>query len=125
MQYIGTDIIEISRIKNAVTNRGDRFLQRVFTGREIELYRDHLPSLAARFAAKEAVIKALDAANRGINFKDIEILAGPNGRPEIFLHGAALKLSHSLKIGRFAVSLSHSRNYAIAMVIGEIPQTSM
>jgi len=68
MQHIGIDIIEIPRIKKALDEWGEKFLRRVYTGREIELYQNQTPSLAARFAAKEAVMKALNTANRGISF---------------------------------------------------------
>ncbi len=117
MQHIGIDIIEISRIEQAIARWGDRFLKRVFTGREIELYRKHPSSLAARFAAKEAVMKALDAANKGIGFRDIEVLAGPSGKPLLQLYGSAQKLAAELGITDFTVSLSHSRSYAVAMTL--------
>jgi holo-[acyl-carrier protein] synthase len=119
MLFIGIDIIEISRIEGAIAGWGDKFLYRVYTEREIEMYGEKLQSLAARFAAKEAVIKAIDAAGRGISFKDIEILTGPGGKPFVQLHGSAQKLAKPLGIIRFNVSLSHSRCYAVAMVMGE------
>ena len=119
MQYIGTDIIEISRIEKAIRRWGDRFLLRIYTNREIKLYQKHPSSLAARFAAKEAVIKALDASNRGISLRDIEVISSPNGKPVVRLHGSAKKLAAKLGITDFAVSLSHSRDNAIAVAIAE------
>jgi holo-[acyl-carrier protein] synthase len=121
MQYIGTDIIEISRIEKAIERWGDRFLQRIYTNREIKLYQKHPSSLAARFAAKEAVIKALDASNQGVSLRDIEIISSPNGKPLVRLHGSARKLATKLGITDLAVSLSHSRDNAIAVAIAELP----
>ena len=119
MLFIGIDIIEINRIADAIAVWGDKFLYRVYTEREITMYGEKSQSLAARFAAKEAVIKALDAAGKGISFKDIEILHGPGGKPVVRLHGTAQKLADNLKIACFNVSLSHSRDNAVAVVIGE------
>ena len=121
MQHIGTDIIEISRIEKAIRRWGDRFLRRIYTNREIKLYQKHPSSLAARFAAKEAVIKALDASNRGISLRDIEVISSPNGKPVVQLHGPAKQLAAKLGITGFTVSLSHSRDNAIAMAIAETP----
>jgi holo-[acyl-carrier protein] synthase len=119
MLYIGIDIVEISRIEEALAGWGDKFLHRVYTPREIEMYRGTPQSLAARFAAKEAVIKALDASGEGISFKDIEILTVPGGKPSVRLYGSAQQLAQKLQITRLNVSLSHSRNDAVAMVVGE------
>lgn len=117
MQHIGIDIIEISRIEQAIRHWGDRFLQRVYTNREINLYRKKAASLAARFAAKEAVMKALDTGDKGIGFRDIEIISGPNGKPVVKLHGPAKRLATELGIVNLAVSLSHSRDNAAAVAI--------
>jgi len=117
---IGTDIIEISRIEKAIANFGDKFLHRVYSEREIKLYGKQLPSLAARFAAKEAVMKVLNAGGKGIGFHDIEILSEPDGKPFVEMHGTALKLARSQGIAEIAISLSHSRDNAVAMAIGEM-----
>lgn len=117
MQHIGTDIIEISRIEEAIERWGDRFLRRVYTTREIELYRKRPASLAARFAAKEAVMKALDTPNWGIGFRDIEVITGPKGKPIVEIHGPAKKLAGELHVINLDVSLSHSRDNAIAVAI--------
>ena len=117
--FIGIDIIEINRIEQAVKEQGDKFLNRVYTKREIEKYAGLHQSLAARFAAKEAVIKAMDTAGEGISYKNIEVLAEPGGKPVIILHQKAKTLAESAGITGFSVSLSHSDNYAVAMVIGE------
>jgi holo-[acyl-carrier protein] synthase len=119
MIYIGVDIIEISRIEEAVRTWGEKFLRRVYTKREIELYGKNYSSLAARFAAKEAVIKALEAAGEGISFKDIEIIEKSGGKPDIKLHGKVKDMARDLGVIHFYISLSHSRNNAIAFVVGE------
>lgn len=119
MQYIGVDIIEIARIKQAIARRGEDFLRRVYTEPEIQLYRSKPASLAARFAGKEAVLKAIGTQNKGIGWKDIEILADHNGKPVVHLYRKAEAQAHSLNLSNLAISLSHSREYAIAFVVGE------
>ena len=117
MQYVGVDIIEISRIAEAIDEWGERFLRRVYTEAELALCRGQAPSLAARFAAKEAVVKALGKTDRGIGWKDIEVLAEPGGRPEVKLHGRAAEVAAELGVTRLAISLSHSRDNAVAFVV--------
>ena len=118
MQHIGVDIIEIERVAEAIERWGERFLRRVFTPAELAAYRGHTPSLAARFAAKEAVVKALGKTG-GITWHDIEILAAADGQPGVTLHGRARKLADELGLAGLAISLSHSRDYAVAVVLGE------
>jgi len=118
MHLIGIDIIEIARLEKAIARRGEGFLKRVYTDSELKLYRQKLPSLAARFAAKEAVIKALGKPS-GISLKDIEILADPNGKPLANLHGKAQSQAKEMGLKSLAISLSHSREYAIAFASGE------
>ncbi len=117
VQHIGVDIIEISRIEEAVRTSGQRFLERIYTTEEIAAYENKLPSLAARFAAKEAVIKALDAP--GISPRDIEVLSAPDGKPLLSLSGKAKKKAEMLGIASLEISLSHSREYAVAFVSGQ------
>ena len=119
MQAIGIDIIEIPRIKAAISRQGEDFIRRIYTDAEIKAYRWKLPSLAARFAAKEAVIKALGKATAGAKLKDIEILADDKGKPLVNLYGEAQNQAKALGIANFAVSLSHSKEYAIAIAIGQ------
>jgi holo-[acyl-carrier protein] synthase len=114
---VGVDIIEINRIKRAISRWQDSFLNRIYTPTEL-LYTRNVSSLAARFAAKEAVMKALGTGTRGVGWKDIEILTNAEGAPLVRLYGRALKKSKELSLARFQVSLSHSRKYAIAFVIG-------
>ena len=112
---IGTDIIEIDRIKKAVSLYGDKFLKRVFSNRELS-YCDkrgklRFPELAVRFAAKEAYSKALGTGMKGIHWKKIEVVNNKQGKPHIAFEGKVLEQVH--------VSLSHSENSAVACVIIE------
>jgi holo-[acyl-carrier protein] synthase len=118
MQYVGVDIIEISRIDAIIKRRGETFLKRVFTPLEIAKY-TAVNSLAARFAAKEAVLKALGACDKGISWQDIEILSEPDGKPMVNLTGKAKLQADKSAISRLNISLSHSREYAVAFVVGE------
>ena len=122
MQYVGIDIIEIARIKQAIARWGEGFLRRVYTEPELQRYRRKPASLAARFAGKEAVVKALGAKAKGISWQEIEIFADPAGRPLVRLYGKAQNRANSLGLNRLAISLSHSREYAIACVAGEAKQ---
>jgi holo-[acyl-carrier protein] synthase len=118
MAEIGVDIIEIPRIAGAIERYGDRFLRRVYTPREIERYRDRVPSLATRFAAKEAVMKVLGCGFRGVGWQDIEILSDVRGKPVVLLHGRARDRAETLGIRSVTVSLSDSKENAVAMAMG-------
>ena len=112
---IGIDIIEIKRIEAAVNSFGDKFLRRIYTPGEI-IYCNRrrkmgFPELAARFAAKEAYAKALGTGMKGIRWKDIEIVNNQKGKP-------LLKIKGEIK-DNCQLSLSHSQDYAIAMVTRE------
>jgi len=123
---IGVDIIEIRRIRQAISRWGNSFLKRVYTNNELEYCHNEAMRLAARFAAKEAVMKALGIGTKGIGWKDIEILLNSDGAPRIQLHGQAHKKSKELGITEFSVTLSHSKQYAIAFVIGDVvPQRTL
>jgi holo-[acyl-carrier protein] synthase len=114
---VGVDLIETKRVARALERWGDRFLTHVYTPAEIEYSRGLVPELAARFAAKEAVSKALGTGLRGIIWREMEVLADARGKPLIRLHGRARKRAEQLGLDEFAVSLSHSREYAIAFVV--------
>jgi len=118
MTYIGIDIIEIARIRKAINRWGESFLQRVYTEPELTLCRGKVSSLAARFAAKEAVIKALAKDSKSIFLKDIEILAEPNGKPLVHLFDKAQGLAKNLGLDGLTISLSHSKEHAIALAVG-------
>ncbi len=113
---IGVDIVEINRVGAAIEKWGDRFLKRVYTAAEIGSYRTKTESLAARFAAKEALMKALGGEGVLISWTDIEVLSETSGRPRVDLHGLARARAHELGLNRFEISLSHSRDSAIAFV---------
>ncbi|GAI82167.1 unnamed protein product [marine sediment metagenome] len=119
MHYIGIDIIEIARIERAITRWGQSFLHRIYTDLELGLCHKKPASLAARFAGKEAVVKALGTQNKGISWKEIEILSESSGKPLVHLQGKAQNQANSLGLNNLAISLSHSRQYAIAFVVGE------
>ncbi len=116
--YIGIDIIEIARIRKALERRGERFLHRIYTEPEIRLYGTKPPSLATRFACKEAVMKLLGAGSRGIRWREIETIPLPGGQPRLTLYGQARREANRLGLKSISVSLSHCREYAIASVIG-------
>jgi holo-[acyl-carrier protein] synthase len=114
---IGVDIVEINRIKRAISRWQDSFLRRIYTPAELENHRN-VSSLAARFAAKEAIMKALGTGTRGVRWTDIEIVTNGEGAPIVRLYGRALQKSAEIGLEQFDLSLSHSRKYAIAFVIG-------
>ena len=116
---VGIDLIEINRITKTLERFGDRFLQRIYTESEILYCRRRAPQLAARFAAKEAVMKALGTGARGVAWKEIEVTRKSSGQPQVKLHGKAAKIAEKLNIRNIAISLSHSREYATASVIGQ------
>lgn len=117
---IGVDIIELSRIADSIDRFGERFLQRVYTAQELAYCNGRIDSLAARWAAKEAVAKALGTGIGEVSFQEIELVNLPSGQPTIRLHDNAKTLADSLGLSGFAVSLSHSTEYAIAFVMGQV-----
>ena len=121
---IGVDIEEIKGIEQAVARWHDSFLRRVYTQAELGDCQDDVSRLAVRFAAKEAVMKALGTGTRGINWKEIEVYLDTNLAPHIRLYDRAYERSKELGLTEFSVSLSHSENYAVAFVIGNGRSTS-
>ena len=119
MHYIGVDIIEIARIEEAVNTWGKRFLHRIYTEPELRLCDNKPECFAVRFAGKEAVMKALGTGVKGISWREIEILAEPSGKPWVQLTGKAQGKAAGLGITNLAISLSHSREYAVAFVVGD------
>jgi len=117
MNYTGIDIIEIGRIEEAIARWGERFLHRVYTDSELRLCGKKSPSLAVRFAGKEAVMKLLGTGTTGVGWREIEVLAGPSGKPLLNLYGRAQSEAGRLGLKDIAVSLSHSRKYAIASAV--------
>jgi len=119
---LGIDIVEVDRIRQAVGRWGEAFLSRVFT--PAELSRGSAPAaaaerLAGRFAAKEAVMKALGIGRRGIGWQEIEITVDPMGKPEVRLTGRAAATADRLGITAWRLAISHTRLVAIAQALAE------
>lgn len=117
----GVDIVEISRMKDAIRKWGKNFLEKIFTDKEMRYSNSRRFShqhFAARFAAKEAVAKAFGEPRKfPLKWTDVEVLNDSEGKPVIKFHDDALKLKDRKKISDVIVSMSHSKNYAIANVI--------
>jgi holo-[acyl-carrier protein] synthase len=119
----GVDLVEILRFRKVMERLKDRFLSRVFTPVEQQFckqHRDPVPHFAVRFAAKEALFKALGTGwAKGVTWLDVEVQRERQDAPKIILHGEAQRLSNELGVQRVHLSLTHSDNCAIAMVILE------
>ena len=118
---IGTDIVELARLKAAITRNGEAFLQRVYTAAELAEAKGRLEYLGGRWAAKEAAAKALGCGiGGGCSFTDIEVTGDPAGAPTIVCKApAAARLAERCGSLRWHVSISHERAYAVATVIIE------
>jgi holo-[acyl-carrier protein] synthase len=114
----GVDLIEIERVREAIERHGDRFLTRVFTPVELAEVQNDSASLAVRFAAKEAVAKALGTGIGVVCWQDIEVRRGPERQPQLHLHEAAAQLAGELGLVHWSISLSHTQDIAIAMAVG-------
>lgn len=128
---VGVDLLEIDRLRRAVERYGERFLTRIYTPEEIARYGHRLPELAVRLAAKEAVSKALGVglahlSSHGIGWQEVEVLSDPQGKPVVRLAGRALALAEEQGLHHWAISLSHERGYALALVVasGYLNKTS-
>ena len=118
---VGIDLVEITRIKKAIRRWGVRFEKRVFTVREID-YCDRtelgFQRFAARFAAKEATLKALGTGLVGdMRWHDVEVVSYPSGQPYLQLSGSVANCANQMGVSQVLLSLSHTENYAIANVI--------
>ena len=121
---VGVDMIEMGRFKKVYDEFGDSLLARIFTPLEVLYCRGRAPELAARFAAKEAVSKALGVGMRmmardGIEWKDVEVIGDRRGKPMVRLYGRAAARAEELGLVEWAISLSHTRDNAIAMVVAQ------
>ena len=119
----GIDLVEIHRIQHSVDRFGARFLNKVYTAAE-QAYclrkRNAAESLAARFAAKEAGAKALGTGmSHGVTWVEIEVVRQPGGRPSLRFHGRAKAMAHRLKVQRAALSITHTKDLAMASVVLE------
>ena len=121
---VGVDIVDISRLERSIAEYGERFINRVFTPREIE-YCERLARkgerYATRFAAKEAARKAIGAATpvKALAWHDVEIISSTEGAPQLQFHGRAAELVKEIGITRAHVSLSHAADQAVAFVVLE------
>ena len=120
---IGTDIVECLRIAQMIERHGELFITRVYTDHEIEYCSARKAATqhyAGRWAAKEAVLKALGTGwRRGISWRDIEIRNDRKGAPTVKLRGGALDVMTAAHIAHFHVSISHCRSFAVAYVVAE------
>jgi holo-[acyl-carrier protein] synthase len=117
MLRAGVDMIEVERIDQAILRHGDRFFERFFTEQELIDSNGRTTTLAARFAAKEAVAKALGTGIGEVGWLEIEILTGPRREPILHLHGDALRVSRQLGLTRWTISLSHTHEHAVAVAV--------
>ena len=120
---IGIDLVDLADFGRTLTRSGERFIQRIFTDGEIEYCRSQphpSQSFAARFAAKEAAMKALGiAGEEGLSWKDFEVVVAESGRPTMVLHAQAAARLKELRLGSLQISLSHSKSAAGAVAIVE------
>ncbi len=118
---IGTDIVECLRVGRMIEQHGELFLNRIYTEREIRFCQSRMRAtehFAARWAAKEAILKAMGTPwRRGMEWTDLEIRQEPGAAPQVFLAGATKELAQSLGIGNILLSLAHCRAYATAYAI--------
>jgi holo-[acyl-carrier protein] synthase len=113
----GVDLVEIERIQQTINRHGEHFLERVFTPLELEQAGKRPASLAARFAAKEAVAKALGTGIGAVAWREIEILREPSGRPVLSLSGSAAEQAAVQGLEGWSISLSHTTTHAIAFAV--------
>lgn len=114
---VGVDMVEIDRVRGVLQRHRERFRARVFTPAELAVCRDRPHQLAVRFAAKEATMKALGTGARGVAWREVEVLPDRRGKPLLFLHGRARKRARALGLAALDVSLTHSREHAMATVV--------
>ena len=115
----GIDLIEIERLQAAIERYGERFLNRIYTPQELTETGGNTASLAARFAAKEAVAKALGTGIGPVGWREIEVLRGPARDPLLRLHGEAQRLAQEYSLDEWSISLSHTHLYAVAVVFAQ------
>ncbi|MDO9445972.1 MAG: holo-ACP synthase, partial [Dehalococcoidia bacterium] len=114
---VGIDMIEIERVRKVLGKHPERFITRVFTPAEAAFCRGRVPELAARFAAKEAVMKALGTGARSVAWRDIEVLPDRRGKPLIYLYGGAKRRAEVIGLTAIDVSLTHLESFAMAAVV--------
>ena len=115
---VGIDMVEIDRVRHVLLRFPQRFLERVYTPVEVAVCRGRTHELAARFAAKEATMKALGTGARGLAWREIEVLPNRRGKPLLYLYGRAKERAEQIDLHSLDVSLSHTRQHALAIVVG-------
>jgi holo-[acyl-carrier protein] synthase len=113
---MGVDLIEISRVRAAIERHGDKFLNRIYTKAELRECGGRLESLAARFAAKEAAAKALGCGIGDVSWQEIEIAGNDFKAPRLILRGTAEMMANDMGLNKWALSLSHTHEHAVAIV---------
>jgi holo-[acyl-carrier protein] synthase len=120
---IGVDTIELERVGRVYAQYGEKFLRRIYSSEERDYslrYADPVPRLAARFAAKEACMKALGTGwSNGVRWRDIVVINSPSGKPGIKLFGNAQRFAELQSVSRIHLSISHSKDHATVVVIFE------
>jgi holo-[acyl-carrier protein] synthase len=117
---VGVDIVEVERIERAITRWGEAFIRRIYTAREVERAAAPIvvgPRMAARFAAKEAVMKALGVGWRDLSWREIEIANDAQGRPVVRLHGAARRVAEQKGVSEVLLGISHTHLHAVANAV--------
>ena len=127
--HIGIDVVLISHVRKSLTDFGDRFIRRLFSAQEATYANESAgvvaERLAARFAAKEATLKAFDLCDSGINWRDIEVVKTASGACRLMLHGRAAELVAKTGVNEVSLSMSHDGDYATAVVAAiRIPKIS-
>ncbi len=113
----GVDLVEIHRVADSIERHGERFLNRVFTKLEQEQCGGRIESLAVRFAAKEAAAKALGCGIGDVGWLEIEVRSDERKAPYLVLHGEGERLAKELGLSQWSVSLSHTKEHAVAFVV--------
>lgn len=114
---VGIDLIETDRVQRVLLKHPERFLRRVYTPAEVAFCRGRVPELAARFAAKEAVMKALGTGARSVAWRDIEVLPDPRGKPLVYLYGGGRDRAAHIGLEAIDISLTHLGSFAMAVVV--------
>lgn len=113
----GVDLIEIDRVAEVISRHGKHYLERIYTPAELEQCGKRAESLAGRFAAKEAVAKALGCGIGDVTWKEIEVLGDEQNAPGLTLYGSAEKLAKGIGLTTWSVSISHSQSHSVAFVV--------
>lgn len=120
----GVDLLLVERFESVLERHGERFVRRICTEREADYCGGRTMELAARFAGKEAVMKALGTGVRGVRWREVEILANARGKPVVVLHGGALRRLRELGLSRMEISLTHERTMVCAFAVGQPAESS-